>query len=683
MANRVLADLAVKISANTAEFQKSLKNSERSLLSLEKTGKTLTRTLGAVGLGLSVGALAKNIFDLGVKAEQTTVAFTTFLGSATKAKTLLAELIKFSQETPFTPDQVNSAARTLLGFGFQVEEILPSLKALGNISAGTGKDLTELSIIYGQIRTAGRLMGQDLLQLINAGFNPLQVISQKTGKSVRELRDEMAKGNITFDQVAQAFKDATSEGGLFFNLTENLSKTVGGRVSILTGNFQELGKTIFGLASGPIPALVTGLNNLVIAVNNALKITTFEQIADVSLNKFRDKLKEVENQLKSTDEETKKAGIAAADIFERDVVEAINDVNKELTEWESKLKELRDNNSRVFTQAQAKQYAKDLKEATIRVGALTAELKGLEEISNDINKAFLELGSQKDFIETLDTLNAKKKSLIETFDKTDIRNRRELASLAQQISFYDEKIKRLEKIKKIANEPENIIDSLIDPTVLAGRDFGKELQEANFQKKFIESLNAGEQVLFEGVDFEQGLDVWRQFYSDLREEGESFLSYQEVLQKQYQEKFERTGEVALAYTNILSNGIADAISGQLSFAQALARTTDGIVQEYGRQAIAAAIRNAVSAKSPFPLAQVAQAAVAVGLISGLLRRAAGFKGGGGSGGGGGGFRPSVPSSSFASVGQNIRPMAEFQIRGQDLYVVLSNYERNNRSTRNG
>jgi hypothetical protein len=97
-------------------------------------------------------------------------------------------------------------------------------------------------------------MGQDLNQLINAGFNPLQVISEKTGRSMADLKDDMAAGLITFSDVEDAFKDVTSEGGKFFKMMERQSATVGGRLSTLRDNLQQIGRNLGEIAA---PALET------------------------------------------------------------------------------------------------------------------------------------------------------------------------------------------------------------------------------------------------------------------------------------------------------------------------------------------------------------------------------------------------------------------------------------------
>lgn len=250
------ADEAVKKYGRDAK--KAGDDASKSFMNLGNIWKGLV----AVGIVAFFASLAKKTFELGAKQEQLNIAFTTFLGSAEKAKKLLAELNKFALVTPFTPDQVNNAAKSLLAFGTAGDKIIPTLKMLGDISAGTGKDLSELAVIYGQISSTGRLMGQDLLQLINAGFNPLQEISKATGRSMQALKKDMEAGNISIEMVEAAFKRATSEGGLFFNLTEKQSKSVLGLLSTVEGNIDEILKNLFTASSGPVKGFVQMLVDL-------------------------------------------------------------------------------------------------------------------------------------------------------------------------------------------------------------------------------------------------------------------------------------------------------------------------------------------------------------------------------------------------------------------------------------
>jgi tape measure domain-containing protein len=119
------------------------------------------------------------------------------------------------------------------------------LKAISDISMGESSKFNSLTLAFSQMSAAGKLMGQDLNQMINAGFNPLQIISEKTGKSIATLKDEMSKGAVSAEMVQQAFIDATSAGGKFYNMSENASKTINGQLSMmqdaLDSVFNELG----------------------------------------------------------------------------------------------------------------------------------------------------------------------------------------------------------------------------------------------------------------------------------------------------------------------------------------------------------------------------------------------------------------------------------------------------------
>lgn len=341
----------------------------------------LKNAIVATGIVTILGTVAKKIFDIGVSAEQTTIAFNTFLGSASKARLLLADLTKFAIVTPFTPDQVNSAAKALLAFGVKAKEIIPTLKMLGDVSAGTGKDLTDMAVIFGQIRSTGRLMGQDLLQLINAGFNPLQIISEKTGKSVTVLKQEMEKGLISFQMVSDAFKTATSEGGLFFNLMEKQSQTIGGKLSTVAGNIEEVFKNIFNATSGPLADFVDRLGTISEAFLLMSKSTEQlgQEIADIKLERFREKLSEIEGQLKNNNKAIQENAVTLQNAFAVDVVNAINEVNQEIVDLPAHL-------------AFATQEEFDLAKA-----GLLAEKKGLEEIRDELfglKKADKEYGDE-------------------------------------------------------------------------------------------------------------------------------------------------------------------------------------------------------------------------------------------------------------------------------------------------
>lgn len=215
--------------------KEAIKSSTDVVSGLNKTTKSIA--LAAVTLGASV-------LTMGVKynsqIEQYTAGFTTMLGSAEKANDLLGNLKNFAASTPFELTDLANASTTLLAFGEDVNSLMPDLKMLGDISLGNSEKFKSLALVFGQVQSQGKLMGQDLLQMINSGFNPLQVISEKTGESMASLKDKMAAGQISFTMVAEAMKTATSEGGQFYNAMQAQSQTLSGQWSTLKDNVTAL-----------------------------------------------------------------------------------------------------------------------------------------------------------------------------------------------------------------------------------------------------------------------------------------------------------------------------------------------------------------------------------------------------------------------------------------------------------
>jgi tape measure domain-containing protein len=151
---------------------------------------------------------------------------------------MIADLDNFANITPFDNAELYENAKLLMNFGIEGKKIIPTLQMLGDVSGGNKEKLHSLSLAYAQVQSAGKLTGGDLLQMINAGFNPLNEISKKTGKSMGQLRDEMSNGQISFSQVESAFKSVTSEGGLFFNMMNKQSGTARGKLSTLLGTIK-------------------------------------------------------------------------------------------------------------------------------------------------------------------------------------------------------------------------------------------------------------------------------------------------------------------------------------------------------------------------------------------------------------------------------------------------------------
>lgn len=214
----------------------------------------LNNILGAASTAISaaskIGSAIGNTMQAALDRQQLQVSFDVLTGSKAAGGKLTKELVDLQQNT-ILGAEVFKNAQTMLGFGFKDTEVVDNLRMLGDVSMGDAEKLNSLTLAFSQIRSAGKLQGQDLLQLINAGFNPLEEMSKRTGKSIGTLKDEMSQGNITFEMVQQAFRDATGEGGKFNNMLGTIAKTDAGMKAQLGGAFEEL-KIKVGNAFAPL-----------------------------------------------------------------------------------------------------------------------------------------------------------------------------------------------------------------------------------------------------------------------------------------------------------------------------------------------------------------------------------------------------------------------------------------------
>lgn len=200
------------------------------------------------GLGKKVaGAFAvsklvefeKKVIDVRGEMESLRISFETLAGEHL-GKQLYEDIKQFATTTPMMMNDLAKGAQTLLGFNIEAGKVMPILREIGDISMGDAQKFNSLTLAFAQMSSTGKLMGQDLLQMINAGFNPLVVISEKTGKSVSKLKEEMSEGRITVEMVEDAFRSATAEGGKFHGMLEKQSKGIRGSVSNLQGAWQDM-----------------------------------------------------------------------------------------------------------------------------------------------------------------------------------------------------------------------------------------------------------------------------------------------------------------------------------------------------------------------------------------------------------------------------------------------------------
>lgn len=224
--------------------------------------KGIGAAIGAVFTVQKAGEFIKQMVAVRGEIESLEKSFDILAGTVEGGK-LFEEIRTFAVSTPMTMPALAKGAQTLLAFNIEAGKVMPILKAIGDISMGNEQKFNSLVLAFSQMSSTGKLMGQDLLQMINAGFNPLAVISEQTGKSIGVLKEEMSAGAISSDMITQAFMDATSEGGKFHNMLEIQSKGIEGSLSNLEGAIQDMFNDLGQKSQSAITGSILGATRLV------------------------------------------------------------------------------------------------------------------------------------------------------------------------------------------------------------------------------------------------------------------------------------------------------------------------------------------------------------------------------------------------------------------------------------
>nr|DAS56530.1 MAG TPA: tail tape measure protein [Bacteriophage sp.] len=205
--------------------------------------------LAGAGIGMSIRK--------GMEADLQQANITTLLrGDVEKAKALYAQLSDYGVKTPYDKAGLIEAQKTMMSFGLSSEFAFGKLKNIGDIAMGDAQKMQSLSLAFAQATSAGKLQGQDLMQMINAGFNPLQVISERTGESMAQLKERMSKGGISAQELAQAFEWATDKQGLFYQGAEKAGQTLSGKFNKMMDSITELALKVYEAISPVLSPLV-------------------------------------------------------------------------------------------------------------------------------------------------------------------------------------------------------------------------------------------------------------------------------------------------------------------------------------------------------------------------------------------------------------------------------------------
>lgn len=222
-------------------------------------------TLGKIGVGVSLAGLVRQIATTRGEFQQLEVAFTTLLQNKEKADALMAEMVDLAAKTPFDLKGVADGARQLLAYGFAAEDITGTLTRLGNVAAGLGLPLERLTYLYGTTAVQGRLYARDMLQFTSSGIPVLQEMAKMYGKTTEEINEMVSAGKIGFEDVKKVIEGMTNEGGQFYNLMQEQSKTITGLISnlgdALDTMFNDIGKSQEGVISNVLQGTISLVEN--------------------------------------------------------------------------------------------------------------------------------------------------------------------------------------------------------------------------------------------------------------------------------------------------------------------------------------------------------------------------------------------------------------------------------------
>ena len=243
--------VVIKIDGDASGFEKVLGNVESKSKSVisglgtvsSSVAKGVAAAYGVISAAWSAVGLVSVKYNASIEQLQT--SFTTMTGSAEKAADVVERLRVMGAQTPFELPQLASVTQLLMQYGFTADDAIDKMSMLGDIAQGNAEAMVSIATGYAQMSSAGKVNLQDIKQMINGGFNPLQEISERTGESMDSLYARVSNGTMSIDEITESMMYATSEGGKFYKSMEQQSQTLNGQISTIKDNLSSLGGAVF------------------------------------------------------------------------------------------------------------------------------------------------------------------------------------------------------------------------------------------------------------------------------------------------------------------------------------------------------------------------------------------------------------------------------------------------------
>lgn len=226
-------------------------------------------------------SLVGGAVDYQKSMEYYTTSFTVMTGSADKASETVKKLADIGATTPFDMPQLADATSLLMNFGFSADDAVDSMMMLGDISQGNADKLNSIARAYGKMNSAQKVTLEDINMMIDAGFNPLQEISEKTGESMQSLYDRISKGKMSVDEITESMKRSTSEGGKYFQSMDAQSQTLDGRLSTLSDTVNsKLGEALQPILQKAADEWIPNITNAIDNMDVDSVVSVIEDLVD-------------------------------------------------------------------------------------------------------------------------------------------------------------------------------------------------------------------------------------------------------------------------------------------------------------------------------------------------------------------------------------------------------------------
>lgn len=261
--NRDLQEMTKRLEEMERRFRENTEATAQSTERLHSSINNVGKALGTLFVLGGAQQFVSQIVNVRDEFQKLEISFATMLQSKDKANKLMAEMVDLAAHTPFSMTEVAEGAKRLLAFQIPAEQVTDTLRRMGDVAAGLSVPMAQLIHVYGQVKAQGRLLTNDLYQFTNAGIPIIAELSKVTGKAENEIKDMVTTGKIGFTEIQQVFQNMTNQGGLFYNLTAEQSKSLGGQISNLKDNIEQMFNEMGKATEGTISSAISGVAYLV------------------------------------------------------------------------------------------------------------------------------------------------------------------------------------------------------------------------------------------------------------------------------------------------------------------------------------------------------------------------------------------------------------------------------------